>query len=47
VAPGAKTELERTIVVPRQGTRQMVMYFDTADQVSPESPAEMQTARAR
>jgi hypothetical protein len=47
VTPGAKTEVERTIVVPRQGTRQMMMYFDTADQVSPESPVEMQTARAR
>jgi len=45
VTPGAPIAVERTVVVPRQGTRQMVMYFDTADQVSPESPVEMQTAR--
>jgi hypothetical protein len=45
VVAGSPTTVERTIVVPRQGTREMVMYFHTADQVSPDSPVELQTRR--
>jgi hypothetical protein len=45
VRPGTPADLERTVVVPRQGTQQMVLYFDTADQVSADSPRELQTPR--
>jgi hypothetical protein len=45
VRPGSPSNVERTVVVPRQGTREMVMYFNTADEVSPDSPAQLQTAR--
>ena len=31
VLPGAATTLKRTVVVPRQGQAQAVLYFDTGD----------------
>jgi hypothetical protein len=45
VRPGAPSSVERAVVVPRQGTRQVVMYFNTADEVSPDSPVQLQTPR--
>jgi hypothetical protein len=31
VRPGAATQVKRTVVVPRQGLAQAVVYFDTGD----------------
>jgi hypothetical protein len=45
VKAGSPTSIERTVVVPRQGTREVVMYFNTADEVSAESPRELHTVR--
>jgi hypothetical protein len=44
VRPGAPSSVERAVVVPRQGTRQVVMYFNTADEVLP--PAETRASGA-
>jgi hypothetical protein len=44
VRPGSANSVERTVVVPRQGTRQVVMYFNTADEVSADSPAPLRSA---
>jgi hypothetical protein len=39
VLPGAATTLTRVVNVPRSGLVQTVVYFDTGDEVSSESPA--------
>jgi hypothetical protein len=38
VKPGAPDTVRRVIDVPRTGLAQAVLYFDTGDTVSPESP---------
>lgn len=43
VLPGAASSVRRTVVVPRHGTAQAVMYFDTGDQVGSESPPQYET----
>jgi hypothetical protein len=34
VLPGAATTIQRTVVVPRNGRRNVVIYFDTGDNVA-------------
>jgi len=34
VLPGAPTTVKRTVIVPRSGTAQAVLYFDTGDDVA-------------
>lgn len=44
VLPGASNRLTRTVTVPASGSlAQMVMYFDTGDDLSPRSPPEYST----
>lgn len=43
VRPGAISTLKRTIVIPASGQQKLVMYFDTGDEVSPESGPEYRT----
>ena len=40
VLPGAAATLTRIVTISPTGLAQMVMYFDTGDKVSAESPAE-------
>lgn len=43
VLPGAPTVNTRVVTIPRSGLAQMVMYFDTGDEVSANSPPEFST----
>lgn len=43
VRPGAPTTQSRTVTIGPTGLVQMVMYFDTGDQVSSNSPKEFST----
>ena len=43
VRPGATSTLKRTIVIPASGQQKLVMYFNTGDEVSPESGPEYRT----
>ncbi|MCW5633259.1 MAG: hypothetical protein KIT17_07970 [Rubrivivax sp.] len=38
VLPGAPDTVRRVLEVPRSGLAQAVLYFDTGDQVAPDSP---------